>query len=40
MTPQRVAKTLLRGLERDRTEILIGWQSHMAVWCQRFAPGY
>ncbi len=38
MTPQRVAKTLLRGLERDRTEILVGWQSHLAVWCQRFAP--
>ncbi|MEB3311086.1 MAG: SDR family NAD(P)-dependent oxidoreductase [Snowella sp.] len=38
MTPQRVAKTLLRGLERDRTEILVGWQSHMAIWCQRFAP--
>jgi len=38
MTAQRVAKTLLRGLERDRTEILVGWQSHVAIWCQRFAP--
>jgi len=38
MTAQRVAKTLLRGLERDRNEILVGWQSHVAIWCQRFAP--
>ena len=38
MTPQRVAKTFMEGLQRDRTEILVGWQSHVAIWCQRFAP--
>jgi 3-oxoacyl-[acyl-carrier protein] reductase len=38
MTAQRVAKTFIDGLKRDRTEILVGWQSHMAIWCQRFAP--
>lgn len=39
MTAKRVAKTLLRGLRQNRTEILVGWQSHLAVWCQRWAPG-
>ncbi len=38
MTAQRVAKTFIHGLKRDRTEILVGWQSHVAIWCQRFAP--
>ena len=38
MTAQRVAKTFIHGLQRDRTEILVGWQSHVAIWCQRFAP--
>ncbi len=38
MTAQRVAKTFMEGLKRDRTEILVGWQSHVAIWCQRFAP--
>ncbi len=38
MTPQQVAQTLITGLERDAPEILVGWQSHLAVWCQRLAP--
>ncbi|MEM7727117.1 MAG: SDR family NAD(P)-dependent oxidoreductase [Cyanobacteria bacterium P01_A01_bin.45] len=38
MTPQKVAKALVTGLERDSPEILVGWQSHLAVWCQRFCP--
>jgi 3-oxoacyl-[acyl-carrier protein] reductase len=38
MTPQRVAKTLIRGLRKDKTEILVGWQSHLAVFCQNLAP--
>ncbi|AFY32876.1 SDR family oxidoreductase [Calothrix sp. PCC 7507] len=38
MTPQQVAQTLITGLERDTPEILVGWQSHLAVWCQRLAP--
>lgn len=39
MTPQQVAKALVIGLEKDAPEILVGWQSHLAVWCQRLAPG-
>ncbi|WP_414753917.1 SDR family NAD(P)-dependent oxidoreductase [Anabaena sp. CCY 9910] len=38
MTPQEVAKALIAGLEKDAPEILVGWQSHLAVWCQRLAP--
>jgi 3-oxoacyl-[acyl-carrier protein] reductase len=38
MTAGRVAQCLVKGLKRNQTEILVGWQSHLAVWCQRFAP--
>lgn len=38
MTPQQVAQTLIIGLQKDRSEILVGWQSHLAVWCQNLAP--
>jgi 3-oxoacyl-[acyl-carrier protein] reductase len=38
MTPQQVAQTLIVGLKRNSPEILVGWQSHLAVWCQRLAP--
>jgi 3-oxoacyl-[acyl-carrier protein] reductase len=38
MTPQEVAQAFVRGLQKGRTEILVGWQSYLAVWCQRFAP--
>lgn len=38
MTPQQVAKALIAGLQTDAPEILVGWQSHLAVWCQRLAP--
>lgn len=38
MTPQQVAKALVSGLEKDSPEILVGWQSHLAVLCQRLAP--
>jgi 3-oxoacyl-[acyl-carrier protein] reductase len=37
-TPQQVAQALVRGLHRDKEEILVGWQSHLAVWGQRLAP--
>jgi 3-oxoacyl-[acyl-carrier protein] reductase len=37
-TPQRVAQELMRGLERGSSEILVGWQSYLAVWGQRLAP--
>ncbi|TAF04620.1 MAG: SDR family NAD(P)-dependent oxidoreductase [Nostocales cyanobacterium] len=38
MTPEQVAKALITGLQKDKTEILVGWQSHLAVWCQNLAP--
>ncbi|MFN9175577.1 MAG: SDR family NAD(P)-dependent oxidoreductase [Synechocystis sp.] len=38
MTAGRVAQCLVQGLRRNQTEILVGWQSHLAVWCQRLAP--
>ncbi|NCJ05567.1 SDR family NAD(P)-dependent oxidoreductase [Synechococcales cyanobacterium C] len=37
-TPQRVAQSLVAGLRRGTAEILVGWQSHLAVWCDRIAP--
>jgi 3-oxoacyl-[acyl-carrier protein] reductase len=37
-TPQRVAQALIRGLHRGDSEILVGWQSYLAVWGQRLAP--
>jgi 3-oxoacyl-[acyl-carrier protein] reductase len=38
MTPQEVAQALVTGLSKNSPEILVGWQSHLAVWCQRLAP--
>ncbi|CEJ43446.1 SDR family NAD(P)-dependent oxidoreductase [Umezakia ovalisporum] len=38
MTPEQVAQVLVSGLQKDAPEILVGWQSHLAVWCQRLAP--
>lgn len=38
MTAEQVAQALIAGLEKDSSEILVGWQSHLAVWCQRIAP--
>lgn len=35
---QQVACALIQGLGKDSAEVLIGWQSHMAVWCDRLAP--
>jgi 3-oxoacyl-[acyl-carrier protein] reductase len=37
-TPEKVAKRLVNGLEKGNAEILVGWQSHLAVWCNRLAP--
>ena len=37
-TPQRVAQALSAGLRRGQEEILVGWQSYLAVWGQRLAP--
>jgi 3-oxoacyl-[acyl-carrier protein] reductase len=38
MTAGRVAQSLVRGLRRNQTEIVVGWQSHLALWCQKLAP--
>ena len=38
MTTERVAQTLVSGLDKNRSEILVGWQSYLAVWCQRLFP--
>ena len=38
MTTDKVAQALIRGIEKDSSEILVGWQSHLAVWCQRIFP--
>ncbi|NER46759.1 MAG: SDR family NAD(P)-dependent oxidoreductase [Symploca sp. SIO1A3] len=38
MTPQRVAKALVTGVRKQSPEILVGWQSHLAVWCNRILP--
>ncbi len=38
MTPQKVAQALVAGLHKKSPEILVGWQSHLAVWCNRIAP--
>ena len=37
-TPQKVAQALVAGLHKESPEILVGWQSHLAVWCNRLAP--
>lgn len=36
--PEQVAQALMKGLSKGSHEILVGWQSHLAVWCNRIAP--
>lgn len=38
MTPEKVARSLVSGLYKNSGEILVGWQSYLAVWCQRMFP--
>jgi 3-oxoacyl-[acyl-carrier protein] reductase len=38
MSTQRVASALIRGIDRDANEILIGWQSYLAVYGNYLAP--
>lgn len=38
VSSQQVAQTLVTGLSQGSNEILVGWQSHAAVWCNRVAP--
>lgn len=37
-TPEKVAQALVQGLQKDNSEILVGWQSHLAVWSNRLLP--
>jgi 3-oxoacyl-[acyl-carrier protein] reductase len=37
-SPQRVAQALIAGLQRESSEIAVGWQSHLALWGNRLAP--
>ena len=38
MTAEKVAQALVSGLHKNRSEILVGWQSYLAVLCQRLFP--
>ena len=38
MTTEQVARALVSGLYKNRSEILVGWQSYLAVLCQRIFP--
>ena len=38
MSADAVAAACLRGLKHNTPEMLVGWQSHVAVWCDRFSP--
>ena len=38
MSPQRVAQALVRGIDRNQHEVIIGWQSHLAVWGNYLVP--
>ena len=38
MTPEKVAKVFVSSLAKESPEILVGWQSHLAVWGNRLAP--
>ncbi|NJP11357.1 MAG: SDR family NAD(P)-dependent oxidoreductase [Leptolyngbyaceae cyanobacterium RU_5_1] len=37
-TPEHVAQALVRGLQKQSHEILVGWQSHLVLWGDRLAP--
>lgn len=39
MAPARCAAVILRGVQKDRDEILVGGRECMGVFCKRFAPG-
>jgi 3-oxoacyl-[acyl-carrier protein] reductase len=36
--PEQVAKAMMTGVRWGQAEILVGWQSHLAVMCDRIAP--
>ena len=38
MSAEKVAKVLVQALAKDSSEVLVGWQAHLAVWCDRISP--
>ncbi|NER81599.1 MAG: SDR family NAD(P)-dependent oxidoreductase [Leptolyngbya sp. SIO1D8] len=40
MTPTQVAKALVKGLHWGTSEILVGWQTRLAVGCSRLDPHF
>jgi 3-oxoacyl-[acyl-carrier protein] reductase len=38
MTSQEVAQALMRGLNRDSPEVIVGWQGKLAIWGNRLMP--
>ncbi|MEO0869777.1 MAG: SDR family NAD(P)-dependent oxidoreductase [Cyanobacteria bacterium J06642_11] len=38
LSPEQVAQGLIAGLRSRTSEITIGWQSHLALWFNRFWP--
>jgi 3-oxoacyl-[acyl-carrier protein] reductase len=38
ISPDKVAKALVVGLQRESPEILVDWQSRLAIWCSQIAP--
>ncbi len=40
LSPEKVAQVLVDGLRQNQTEIVVGWQSHLAVWCHRIFPSW
>ncbi len=38
VSPKKVAQSFIKGLQKNSPEILVGWQSYLAVWGQRLAP--
>jgi 3-oxoacyl-[acyl-carrier protein] reductase len=39
MSAEQVAQACINGLQNNASEVLVGWQSHLALWCDRLAPG-
>ncbi len=38
MTPRHVAQALSKGLSHNASEIVVGWQSRLAIWGQKLVP--
>ncbi|MEL7522349.1 MAG: SDR family oxidoreductase [Cyanobacteria bacterium J06553_1] len=38
MSSQQVACALMGGLKKNTPEVVVGWQSHAALWCNRVSP--